>query len=141
MRLCAPKPMKPLTTVAPASPRLRASSTTASYSGLPSHRSASPMKMRSSFPSVGNDIGRPQSYEPGHHLPNDVERSGGELTIARQEEALVRVGRKRREPAEDADEQERPSLGRQDESLLRQRARDAAEDHATQQIDREGPDG
>src|SRR5580765_3833283 len=124
MRLCAPKPMKPLTTVAPASPRLRASSTTASYSGLPSHRSASPMKMRSSLPSVGNDIGRPQSHEPGHDLPDDVERGGRELTIARQEEALVRVGRKRCEPAEDADEQEGASLGRQDQPLLRRRAGD-----------------
>src|SRR5919204_3497604 len=111
MRLCAPKPMKPLITVAPARPRLRASRTMASYSGLPCHRSPSPTKMRRSLPSVGNDIGRPQTNHAGNDLPNHVDRCPDELSVANERKAFERVRGERREAAEDADEQEQPQVG------------------------------
>src|SRR5713101_2185001 len=98
--------MKPFTTVAPASPRLRASSTIASYSGLPCQRSASPTKIRSSLPSVGNDITGPQSYKSSDDLPDDVHGGCGELTVAQQRKTFERVRRKGRKAAKHADEEE-----------------------------------
>src|SRR5439155_14683456 len=120
MRLWAPKPIKPFTTVAPASPRRRASRTIASYSGFPCQRSASPTKMRSNFPSAGNDITCPQSDNPGSHLAGDVEAGPQELTIAEQFEGFEREGRERREAAEHADEEKCTRIGPQQEPLLRE---------------------
>src|SRR5713226_7786405 len=119
MRLCAPNPMNPLITVAPASPRLRASSTIASYSGPPCQRSASPTKIRSSLPSVGNDIAGPQSHESCDHLPDDVHGGRSELTVAKQRDALERVRREGREPAQHADKEKRAQVGRELHALFR----------------------
>ena len=76
------------------------------------------MKMRSSLPSVGNDIRHPESQKTGDHLADDIERGRRELAVLHQRKALKRVRRKRRESAEDADEQKRARVGRQNEALL-----------------------
>src|SRR4051812_21656786 len=120
MRLCAPNPMKPLTTVAPARPRLRASRTIASYNGFPCQRSASPTKIRSSLPSAGSDISCPQSDDSRSHLADDVEGCPEKLSVAQELERLERKRGERRESAEDADEEEGPRLGPQQKPLLRQ---------------------
>src|SRR5712692_3713468 len=137
MRLCAPNPMNPLITVAPASPRLRASSTIASYSGLPCQRSASPTKIRSSLPSVGNDIARPQSYKSCDDLPDDVHDGCGELPVAQQGKTLERVGRKGREPAQYADEEECAQVRRELDALFGS-AGNRAEHDAPDDIHAEG---
>src|SRR5436190_22987718 len=98
------------------------------------------MKMRSSLPSVGNDISHPESEKRRDHLSDNIQRGCRELAVLHQRKAFKRVRRKRGEAAEDADEQKGARVGSKNEALLR-RADDSAEGDAADHVDRERSNG
>src|SRR2546425_3750897 len=89
--------------------------------------------------SPNDNESNPQADESGDDLADDVHGCSEELPIAEQLHALERERGKRRKAAEHADKEEHARVRSEHEAPLGQ-AGDDAEDHAADDVDREGAD-
>src|SRR5262245_21526885 len=108
------------------------------------------MKMRSKYPSTGSIMvsspnlvaehtAEPYRAQAQHQLAGDVDKGQEVFAVAPEVHRLVAEARKGREPAQDADDDERARFGGKGPARLRER-RQQADNETPEDVDGQRPD-